>query len=201
MADEKEPADIYEAILAIMREVKPVQKDISITGNVASYKAVSHGAVLATTRELLMKYRVIYWPVSHEMSKEGTVTSLKVDYIFYHIPSGTQINASAVGQGADKFDKGAGKASTYADKYMIMRMLHMVTGDDPDYTGNEEHQKSDEELQVKYQECKNRLEDLKLDGKVTEDYYNSAKKALDTYLAQKDHKGIETAVSTLGVGK
>jgi len=186
-------ADIYEAILGIIRDVPYVPKDIHIQGASADYKAVSAANIMDKTRELMVRAGIIMYPTNYEISREGTTTTVNVKYVFCHVPSQTSIVVAAVGQGTDKFDKGAGKAGTYADKYAVMRLFRIVTGDDPDRVGNDNHEKEYGELEVKYKELSQTLGDLKLDNVIGKDYFENAKDALDRYYKAKDFHGMNEA--------
>jgi hypothetical protein len=113
------------------------------------------------------------------------------------VPSATSIETSSIGQGQDKYDKGAGKASTYADKYMIMRLLHMVTGEDPDYVGTDDHDK--ESLKDDYYACKQKLEDQKLDHQIDDEYFKKATDRLTTYWESQNFQGMAAAKQKLGL--
>lgn len=131
--------NIYQRINAVMKVVKYVQKDITVTG-AGSYKAVSHDMVLAVLREQLVTQGIV---VRLEQLKGSIVQmrDLKAD-IKMHLYSGdytvhfvnmdkpddcvsVTINAHA----ADSGDKSPGKATSMAVKYAMLKTFGLETGE------------------------------------------------------------------------
>lgn len=132
----KEPAietlNIHQRLFGIMSELKPLEKDkhVEIKGKVA-YEYISHDAVTAHIRPLLVKYRVMVRPTVQSVRTDGNRTELEVavDLINVDNPSDT-ISMLTIGYGVDPSDKGPGKAFSYALKYAYLKLFLLNSGDD-----------------------------------------------------------------------
>lgn len=155
--------NIYQKILAIQSELQTVAKNLEIATKtdkngktLRSYKAVSEVDILNAVKPLEAKYGVVSFPAERTivdngfLEKEGyngSVTKsfylrVMVTYTFVNVDSPTeQISVTAYGDGIDTGDKATGKAMTYADKYALMKMYKISTGDDPDQERSEEYTK------------------------------------------------------------
>ena len=149
--------EITKAILAVMEEVKGVEKTMDVgTGN-SSYKGVSDKVVKETIRPAMMKHGLTCVPTGVEAStqtdrweevtsygkkqKQSTLTSVTTKYLLIH-SSGESIELAGYGQGVDSQDKGAGKATTYALKMTLLYTFLIPTGkiDDADNTHSDEYE-------------------------------------------------------------
>jgi len=74
-------------------------------------------------------------------SKQSVFTEVVTTFRIYH-ESGEYIEVQGYGQGVDPQDKGAGKAMTYAMKYMLMYNFFLISGniDDADKTHSKDIQ-------------------------------------------------------------
>jgi hypothetical protein len=98
-------------------------------------------------------------PYERQGFEPGKTINMKCDsYVFtftiWHAPSGEFLIVKAPGIGVDEQDKGPGKALTYATKNAWLKALMLKTGDDPDLTASEQHQKpqSGQSQQKPYQQ-------------------------------------------------
>lgn len=116
-----------------MQDVQYLAKDDRVEFKNTRYKAISEEKVTSTMRKALLDHGLVVFPVEQERTRVGTITSVDVKYRLQNIddPEDFVIIASA-GDGADTQDKGAGKAMTYAFKYMFLRTFAIPTGEDPD---------------------------------------------------------------------
>lgn len=144
--------DVHAAILAVMEEVGYVGKTKSKT---LGYSYVGEAAFIAAVRPAMVAHG-LYLSVAeitfheHESylartsngEKTMMSTILGVKGVFHHVPSGTSLEVSAVGEGNDVGDKSAGKAATYAYKYLLRQTLMIETGDDPDKDSSEQMERS-----------------------------------------------------------
>lgn len=125
--------NLFEKMAAVMQDVQYLAKDDRVEFKSTNYKAISEEKVTSTMRKALLQHGLVVFPVEQERTRVGTITSVDVKYRLQNVddPEDYVIVASA-GDGADTQDKGAGKAMTYAYKYMFLRTFAVPTGEDPD---------------------------------------------------------------------
>lgn len=142
--------NIYEKMAAIMQEVQYLAKDDRVEFGNTKYKALSEEKVTAIMRQQLIKYKLVVFPVRQDSSRAGQITHVDVVYKMVNVENPEeQIEIASCGDGADSQDKGAGKAMTYAFKYMWLRAFALPTGEDPDRISSEELDKRLEEERKK----------------------------------------------------
>ena len=67
------------------------------------------------------------------------MTRIKTIYRFVNVDDPDDyIETTVFSEGIDTQDKGSGKGMTYADKYALMKMYKISTGDDPDVDASDE---------------------------------------------------------------
>ena len=136
---EKKILTIYEKILAIMSEVERLQKDDRVEFGKTSYKALSEEKVTTIMRKKLLDYKLVVYPIKQTRERVNQITSVDVTYRMVNVEDPEDyIDIVSSGDGADSQDKGAGKAMTYAYKYMWLRTFALPTGEDPDKISSEE---------------------------------------------------------------
>lgn len=125
--------NVYQKIAAVMADVQYLAKDDSVEFKTTKYKAISEEKVTSTLRKALLAHGLVVFPVEQHRERVGQITSVDVKYRLQNIddPDDYVIVCSS-GDGADTQDKGAGKAMTYAFKYMFLRTFAIPTGEDPD---------------------------------------------------------------------
>lgn len=158
---ESEPLDIrkmniYMKLSAITNELQTIGKNLEVgTGN-NKYKAVSERDILDAVKPIEEKYGIYSFPCIREVLESnmlenesvynGTVnkkttfmTRIMTVYRFVNTDNPTEfIDTTTFSEGIDAQDKGSGKAMTYGDKYALMKMYKISTGDDPDATASED---------------------------------------------------------------
>lgn len=138
--------NISKAINNVMGDINGVEKNMTVgTGNYG-YKGVSDQDVKKEVRTLMNKYglslvplainaksEVSRWQDGGGNAKQSIYTEVQPVYLLMHT-SGEWIKLSGYGQGIDTQDKGAGKATTYALKYLLLYLFLIPTGkiDDAD---------------------------------------------------------------------
>ena len=140
---------ITEAILAVMQEVKNIEKTMDVGAGNSSYKGVSDKIVKEILQPVMVKHGLAIVPIAveskattdrwsettqyGEKQKQSTLTEVTTKYLLLH-SSGESIELAGYGQGVDSQDKGAGKATTYALKYTLLYTFLIPTGkiDDAD---------------------------------------------------------------------
>lgn len=125
--------NLHEKILSIMQEVRRLQKDDQVEFGNTKYKALSEEKVTEIMRQQLVEKRIVVFPIEQNCSRTGQITHVDVKYRMVNVDDPTDfIEIVSSGDGADSQDKGAGKAMTYAYKYMWLRTFALPTGEDPD---------------------------------------------------------------------
>jgi hypothetical protein len=129
--------NILQRLHAAMGEVDYIQKEKK---QGMRYSIVSHDAVTAKVRPILVKHGIMYYPVSSLRSQTGNRTEMDLTVRFCNIDDrGDFIDVVATGYGVDDQDKGPGKAISYAVKYALLKALGLETGDDPDLDQDTPH--------------------------------------------------------------
>jgi len=158
---------ITKKLLAIMEDVTHLQKD-SVNKN-QGWTYVSEAHAVDAIRRSMIKHGVVSIPSvqSHEIAPAGTtskgtqmhLTTIVVEYMWVDTESGESITAKALGQGIAPDDKGAYKAATGANKYMLMKLFQLPTGDDPDeFAPKDEPSRSPQEQRMeKYNEERDQI--------------------------------------------
>ncbi len=131
--------NIHEKMLSIMGDVQYLTKDDHVKFGNTSYKALSEEKVTGVMRQELIKHKLVVYPVQQIFSRIGQISHVDVVYRMVNVENPEEyIDISSCGDGADSQDKGAGKAMTYAFKYMWLRAFSLPTGEDPDKIGSAE---------------------------------------------------------------
>lgn len=124
---------LHEKILAIMRDVQYLAKDDNVEFGKTKYRALSEEKVTSIMRNEAVKYNLIVYPIDQRWERIGQISHVDVKYRIVNGEDPTDyIEVVSCGDGADTQDKGAGKAMTYAYKYMWLRTFALPTGEDPD---------------------------------------------------------------------
>jgi hypothetical protein len=131
--------NIYEKINKIMGEVKSLQKDGKIAFGSTKYNYLSEAKTTEVFREKLIENKLVLLPVHAQETKDGQVTHGVYTYKLVNVENPEeQIDLMAGGQGHDSADKGSGKASSYAYKYLLWRTFAVPSNDDPDQISSDE---------------------------------------------------------------
>ena len=130
---------LHEKILAIMRDVQYLAKDDTVEFGKTKYKALSEEKVTAIMRAEAIKYNIVVYPIEQRWERIGQISHVDVRYKIVNVDDPDDyIEVVSCGDGADTQDKGAGKAMTYAYKYMWLRTFALPTGEDPDNVSSAE---------------------------------------------------------------
>jgi len=142
---------ISKAIIAVMKEVKGMEKGATIgTGNY-KYNGTKDQDVKEVFNEALAKEGLCIMPIDIQestqvdrwnegtKSKQSIFTKVTVKYMLLH-ESGESIELAGYGHGVDNQDKGAGKATTYALKNCLLYTFLTPVGkiDDTETTHSNE---------------------------------------------------------------
>ena len=122
--------NVHQRLAAAMGEVDYIQKERKAGMN---YTIVSHDAVTAKVRPVLLKHGIVYYPVRCEHVHNGNRAECAMTVRFVNIDAPDDFfDVPTFGYGIDPQDKGPGKAMSYAVKYALLKALGLETGDDPD---------------------------------------------------------------------
>jgi hypothetical protein len=138
--------NIFQKINAIMDNVGSLQKDGKVDFKETKYRYLSETKTTSEMRKQLIKYKLILLPIG---VKEETVGRTTIGHYVYKMvncdnPEEYLILESG-GQGYDSSDKGSGKASTYAYKYLLWRTFAIPSNDDPDQVSSDEIEASEKD--------------------------------------------------------
>lgn len=173
--EEIKELNIYEKMSLITNEIGTVAKNLKVEINEKnSYKAVSERDILDAVKPLESKYRIYSYPYERKVIDNGVLTKegkygttnslyLRIEtvYRFVNIDKPEEfIDIKCYGDGIDTGDKAPGKATTYSDKYGIMKGYKISTGDDPDKEASAE----EGYIKIDYKTALlNKIKDLGLD--------------------------------------
>ena len=147
--------NLAKAVLAVMNEVKGIDKSMNVGSGQMSYKGVPDQEVKKIVGQAMQKNGLVLIPTSIDPKtqinewdettqygvkrKQSVFTEVITKYTLIH-ESGESIEVCGYGHGVDSQDKGAGKATTYALKYAMLYIFLIPTGkiDDSDSTHSEE---------------------------------------------------------------
>lgn len=148
---ENKERNIFEKMSLITNEISTVGKKLKVQVNKnASYNAVSERDILDAVKPIEFKYGVYSYPVDRKIIENDVLVKeteyngqkttsnslyMRVEtiYRFVNIEKPEEfIDIKTYGDGIDTGDKAPGKATTYADKYALMKAYKISTGDDPD---------------------------------------------------------------------
>lgn len=135
---------LTQAILAVMQEVKSIDKNLNVGSGNGQYKGVADKDVKQAIGTSMGKHGLVMIPISIEphtsMSeweettqngnrhRSSVFTEVKTKYMLMH-ESGEGIEICGYGHGVDSQDKSAGKATTYALKNALLYTFLVPTGD------------------------------------------------------------------------
>jgi len=134
--------NIYQRINAVMKTVEYVQKDSSISGGGANYKAVSHDQVISVLRKEMVNQGIMMFPnqtsgeflIKRDLSvtppiKMGLYTGT-YEITFVNIDDGSdKLTVTVQAHASDNGDKAPGKALSYATKTAMLKTFILETGE------------------------------------------------------------------------
>lgn len=149
--------NLTKAIIAVMKMVKGIDKTMTVGTGQNSYKGVPDQEVKKVIGEAMEKNGLCIIPTSVEAKtkvdrweentqygnkqKQSVFTEVTTKYLLMH-ESGESKELAGYGHGVDTQDKGAGKATTYALKYVLLYTFLVPTGkiddSDNDHSDNKE---------------------------------------------------------------
>lgn len=130
--------NVQRRIAAVMSAVSGFTPDGEIAHGSTRYKYITERQVTSEIRKQMIKFGLVIYPASCEETlidrpSGGYITRLRVQWTVANVYGNDSITVESTGQGYDAVDKGSGKASTNAYKYMLFRLFMIPQlSDDPD---------------------------------------------------------------------
>ncbi|MEC9345527.1 MAG: ERF family protein [Pseudomonadota bacterium] len=125
-----EAPNIYQRLHAAAGEIKRIAKE---KPKGLMYEVVTHDAVTAACKPVLLARGVHYHPVNMRVTQCGNRTEVLMDVRFVNIDKPDDfVDVPSCGYGIDPQDKGPGKAMSYAVKFALLKALGLETGEDAD---------------------------------------------------------------------
>lgn len=148
--------ELAKAIISVMKEVKGIEKSMTVGTGSNAYKGVSDKDVKNIIGKSMENFGLCLLPIEvdptlqidrwtetggqyGDKQKQSVFVSVKTKYLLMH-ESGEFIEIVGYGHGTDPQDKAAGKATTYALKYAMLYTFMVPTGkiDDADAIHSDE---------------------------------------------------------------
>lgn len=150
--------NIYDAMICVMKEVKNIEKSMTIGVGNNSYKGISDKDVKQKIGEAMAKNNLVCFPIKIEpttkverweemdnysktmKTKQSVFTEVLVTYKIVYSLTSEHLEIQGFGYGIDAQDKGAGKATTYALKNALLYTFLVPTGtiEDTDKTHSDD---------------------------------------------------------------
>ena len=124
---------IATALNNVMKEVRYVQKGGKVSFGSTNYTYVSESNILSDARPSMVKHGLTFLPSCEEMNVSGKMVFVKMSYTLTHTSGAVWPKPLYMwGSGQDSGDKAIYKAITGANKYMMLKLLNIPSGDDPE---------------------------------------------------------------------
>lgn len=137
--------NLIKAVIAVMNDVKGIEKSMTVGEGKMSYKGVPDKEVKKIIGSAMAKHGLCILPIGVKPTikierweepdnygkikqKQSVFTEVVSTYLLMH-ESGESQEICGYGHGVDSQDKGAGKATTYALKYALLYSFLVPTGD------------------------------------------------------------------------
>lgn len=139
--------NIYQRINAVMKEVTYIQKDKTVSGMGAGYKAVTHDNLVSVLRAPMVKHGIIVtvsqtrgkynekgkrWDKDTKQEVPDTMRLYEGEYdvtlVNVEDPQ-DRVTAHVEAHAMDNGDKAPGKAMTYATKAAMLKLFWLETGE------------------------------------------------------------------------
>jgi len=144
--------NLAKAVVKLIQDVGPIEKNMDIGKGQNAYKGVADKDVKLKVGKAMAENGLCLLPVGvtanestfvtkdyNGNDKNNFFTSVVTDYLLLHT-SGESMVIKGYGHGIDSQDKSAGKATTYALKYLLLYLSMAATGtiDDSDATHSDD---------------------------------------------------------------
>ena len=128
----KKPARPKLSLVSKLAEVQASISNIAKDGynDFQKYKYVMEADIVKACRMELARRHVMVFPAIQQVKREGSLTTIFTEYTIIDGESDERLRFSWASCGADKSDKGLFKAITQNQKYFILKLFMIPTGDD-----------------------------------------------------------------------
>jgi len=128
----KKPARRALSLVSKLAEVQASIHSIQKSGynQFQKYSYAEEAAIVSACRVELARRHIMILPAIQQVNREDTLTTIFTEYTIIDGESDERLRFIWAGTGADKGDKGLYKAITGSQKYFLMKMFMMPTGDD-----------------------------------------------------------------------
>lgn len=135
--------NLLQRINEVRKALPYIQKDARVDGK---YSAVTHDAVTAMVRPLLIEHGIVSWPnlvsstsCPREEGSKQFRHEATYDFTFANIEDPKDcLVIRIIGHAMDNADKAPGKALSYAMKYALLKLFNIETGEDEESRFNPE---------------------------------------------------------------
>lgn len=131
--------NIFEAKLAIMRDVPYIQKTGRMKSEKMNFTFASEQDVIEAVRPSMVLHQVVI--TRQAMARDGAY--IICIYSFTHVPTGSSEQIVTLGDIESGAKGGGYKAMTGSQKYAIRQWLMIETGDDPDKSRGKDNDDGD----------------------------------------------------------
>lgn len=135
----QKPKSLVSKLTEVMKQVKHIEK--KGYNSFHKYNYATESDVAEKVREVLAQENVMMIPnmTKHEVrehinakGKTEYIATVDMEFTFYDGDSDAKLTFNIAGEGQDAGDKGIYKAITGAQKYALMKVFMIPTGDDPE---------------------------------------------------------------------
>lgn len=133
----KDLATLYAKIARVTAAMKRVPKHGE--NKFQHYKYATESDIVDTLREAMGNEKIAILPrvdrterIEHPNERLGPITRLYMTFTVACGDTGASVQMPWIGDGQDTADKGLYKAYTGAEKYFLMKLFLVATGDDPE---------------------------------------------------------------------
>lgn len=129
-AEDQRRAALVRKMVSIFGSIGPVEK--KGRNDHFKYRFVREEDLVARIRPLMVDAGVFMLAKVTSEKKEGTLTTVEMDFDLIDSETGYTLTGHGVGYGSDSGDKGASKAQTSCVKSWLMKTFMVSSGDDPE---------------------------------------------------------------------
>ena len=133
---------VYQKIIKLQQATRSLQADASGQTGAARYKYLSGTKLLGQVRPKMDELGLLLLPEVTDISntpityrttnneKLEMFTSIKLRFTWIDADDGSSLSQEFAANGMNAFDKGLGSALTYAERYFLLKTLHIATDED-----------------------------------------------------------------------
>lgn len=136
---ENKPIKLYKKLLEIQKKIKGLKADTKSGGDKKSYMYLSGNKLLDYIKEEMNEQGVLLVPQTESVETELCENKYGTKEILYKVwftytwidcESGETLVCKHYASGKNDMEKGVGSASTYSERYFILKFFHIQTDED-----------------------------------------------------------------------